>query len=44
MRRLLPALLLVGETVRCAERYGWFNPAAAKHSRDTSDHALAKVS
>ncbi len=39
-----PALLLVGETVRCAERYGWFNPAAAKHSRDTSDHALAKVS
>jgi uroporphyrin-III C-methyltransferase/precorrin-2 dehydrogenase/sirohydrochlorin ferrochelatase len=36
-----PALLLIGETVRYAERYAWFNPKLVKSKlRDT----LAEVS
>jgi uroporphyrin-III C-methyltransferase/precorrin-2 dehydrogenase/sirohydrochlorin ferrochelatase len=35
-----PALLLIGQTVRYAERYGWFNPRAAEAA---SDDDLANV-
>lgn len=35
-----PALLLIGETVRYAERYAWFNPAVVEADRA---RALAKV-
>ncbi len=38
-----PALLLVGETTRCAERYRWFNPEAFEHLED-DDRNLAQVS
>ena len=38
-----PALLLVGETTRCAERYRWFNPDAFERL-DDDDEKLAQVS
>ncbi len=38
-----PALLLVGETTRCAERYKWFNPEAFEYLED-DDQTLAQVS
>ncbi len=38
-----PALLLVGETTRCAERYRWFNPEAFEHLEDDNRN-LAQVS
>ena len=39
-----PALLLVGETVRYAERYSWFHPAGLKAIKDKSTPSLARVS
>lgn len=38
-----PALLLVGETTRCAERYRWFNPEAFERLEDDGQ-TLAQVS
>lgn len=37
-----PALLLVGETVRYAERYNWFNPSGTKNLSENP--SLARVS
>ena len=37
-----PALLLIGETARFAERYGWFNPQGLKRARDAA--SLPRVS
>jgi uroporphyrin-III C-methyltransferase/precorrin-2 dehydrogenase/sirohydrochlorin ferrochelatase len=39
-----PALLLIGETVRCAERYSWFNPRVIGLTRTESATGLARVS
>jgi uroporphyrin-III C-methyltransferase/precorrin-2 dehydrogenase/sirohydrochlorin ferrochelatase len=39
-----PALLLVGEAVRCAERYSWFNPAIIHTGPETTEKTLARVS
>ena len=39
-----PALLLVGETVRYADRYDWFKPAIIHGSADNADETLARVS
>ena len=38
-----PALLLVGETTRCAERYYWFNPEGFERFGD-ADRTFAQVS
>lgn len=38
-----PALLLVGETTRCAERYKWFSPEAFERLEE-EDHTFARVS
>ena len=38
-----PALLIVGETTRCAERYNWFNPRAFERLDDPGN-TLAQVS
>lgn len=39
-----PALLIVGETVRCASRYGWFNPNVVNVGREDVNRSLAQVS
>ena len=39
-----PALLLVGETVRFAERYSWFEPSKVEIFSDGSKSARSRVS
>jgi uroporphyrin-III C-methyltransferase/precorrin-2 dehydrogenase/sirohydrochlorin ferrochelatase len=39
-----PALLIVGETTRYAERYSWFAPSKIEHFADAADGAGAEVS
>jgi len=39
-----PALLIVGETTRFAERYSWFEPSRVETFEDESAHARARVS
>jgi uroporphyrin-III C-methyltransferase/precorrin-2 dehydrogenase/sirohydrochlorin ferrochelatase len=39
-----PALLLVGETTRFAERYSWFAPSKLETFGDASDRSRARVS
>ncbi|HLF12551.1 MAG TPA: siroheme synthase CysG [Gammaproteobacteria bacterium] len=39
-----PALLLVGETTRFAERYSWFAPGRLEKFEDESERTLARVS
>jgi uroporphyrin-III C-methyltransferase/precorrin-2 dehydrogenase/sirohydrochlorin ferrochelatase len=39
-----PALLIVGETTRFAERYSWFEPSKIEIFGDESAHARARVS
>jgi len=39
-----PALLIVGETTRCAERYSWFAPSKVVHFATESEPARARVS
>jgi uroporphyrin-III C-methyltransferase/precorrin-2 dehydrogenase/sirohydrochlorin ferrochelatase len=39
-----PALLLVGETVRYAQRYSWFNPSGLAAAGGKDKHSLARVS
>jgi uroporphyrin-III C-methyltransferase/precorrin-2 dehydrogenase/sirohydrochlorin ferrochelatase len=39
-----PALLLVGETVRYAQRYSWFNPSGLAAAHGNDKHSLARVS
>jgi uroporphyrin-III C-methyltransferase/precorrin-2 dehydrogenase/sirohydrochlorin ferrochelatase len=39
-----PALLLVGETVKYAERYSWFHPAGVQTIKDKNTPSLARVS
>jgi siroheme synthase len=39
-----PALLIVGETTRYAERYSWFAPSKIQHFADAADSAGAEVS
>lgn len=39
-----PALLIVGETARFAERYSWFEPSKVELFGDESEHARARVS
>jgi uroporphyrin-III C-methyltransferase/precorrin-2 dehydrogenase/sirohydrochlorin ferrochelatase len=39
-----PALLIVGETTRYAERYSWFAPSKVEHFADDSVAASARVS
>jgi siroheme synthase len=39
-----PALLIVGETVRYAERYSWFAPSKVEHFGDESADDNARVS
>jgi uroporphyrin-III C-methyltransferase/precorrin-2 dehydrogenase/sirohydrochlorin ferrochelatase len=39
-----PALLIVGETTRYAERYSWFAPSKILHFADAADGAGAEVS
>jgi siroheme synthase len=39
-----PALLIVGETTRFAERYSWFAPSKLEVFGDASDAARARVS
>ena len=39
-----PALLIVGETARFAERYSWFEPSTVEHFGDESAQARARVS
>jgi hypothetical protein len=39
-----PALLLVGETVRYAQRYSWFNPSGLAAAGGKDKQSLARVS
>ena len=39
-----PALLIVGETARFAERYSWFEPSRVEFFEDESAQARARVS
>lgn len=39
-----PALLLVGETTKLAQRYSWFAPGTLEVFEDESAHTLARVS
>jgi siroheme synthase len=39
-----PALLIVGETARFAERYSWFAPSKIEVFEDESARARARVS
>jgi uroporphyrin-III C-methyltransferase/precorrin-2 dehydrogenase/sirohydrochlorin ferrochelatase len=39
-----PALLIVGETARFAERYSWFEPSRVEIFADESAHSRARVS
>jgi uroporphyrin-III C-methyltransferase/precorrin-2 dehydrogenase/sirohydrochlorin ferrochelatase len=39
-----PALLIVGETTRFAERYSWFEPSRVEFFGDESSHSRARVS
>ena len=39
-----PALLLIGETTRFAERYSWFAPDRLQVFADESAHSVARVS
>jgi siroheme synthase len=39
-----PALLIVGETTRCAERYSWFEPSRVETFGDDPARSKARVS
>src|SRR5690606_15803546 len=39
-----PALLVVGETARLAERFAWFSPGTVQVYDDRAAHAVSRVS